>query len=447
MFGGAKFPPVPPGAINTMGPMGGMGAMGGMSAMGGMPMGVGFPAAQGFVRPNLLPHPQPLLPTPAPAPAQGKDVLLMIRQGVSKQDRTAVKNALQLAYQLQTPIEAPILDMLKKWLGDDAFNAAMGKAPPKADPVAAKQPETSSKVPKAAPSQPPLVLIREGVAAQNKDAVRSALRMAVAQETQIDAPVLEMLRKWLGEEDEAWNALAVRSGIQVQPKHDEAIANSTGKAPSAASASTLPPKSAPTPKPLAPGLVAPPEPREKDRSDMDGTAPVALQEAKAKAPQVVPPKAKAPAPKAVAQPVIRRGPVLKNAAEPPPPDLDASFDAFLQELDTKEPVEEPDEQEAKRRKVEEPEVASPKENKDKETPKPEASPSASPSPAPKREIKRPAMRKPPEPKITKDEWGRDVATENNDQEKEAWQYLQEARAAAQTSVWGAGNFIDFNNFK
>jgi len=62
--------------------------------------------------------------------------------------------------------EAPILDMLKKWLGDDAFNAAMGKAPPKADPVAAKQPETSSKVPKAAPSQPPLVLIREGVAAQ-----------------------------------------------------------------------------------------------------------------------------------------------------------------------------------------------------------------------------------------------------------------------------------------
>ena len=36
----------------------------------------------------------------------GQDVLLMIRQGVAKQDRTAVKNALQLAYQLQTPIEA-----------------------------------------------------------------------------------------------------------------------------------------------------------------------------------------------------------------------------------------------------------------------------------------------------------------------------------------------------
>ena len=33
-----------------------------------------------------------------------QDVLMMIRQGVAKQDRVAVKNALQLAYQLQTPI-------------------------------------------------------------------------------------------------------------------------------------------------------------------------------------------------------------------------------------------------------------------------------------------------------------------------------------------------------
>ena len=33
--------------------------------------------------------------------------------------------------------------------------------------------------------------------------MRSALRTAVQQDTQIDAPVLEMLRKWLGEDDEA----------------------------------------------------------------------------------------------------------------------------------------------------------------------------------------------------------------------------------------------------
>jgi len=36
--------------------------------------------------------------------------------------------------------------------------------------------------------------------------------MAVAQETQIDAPVLEMLRKWLGEEDEAWS-LGVENSV------------------------------------------------------------------------------------------------------------------------------------------------------------------------------------------------------------------------------------------
>ena len=89
----------------------------------------------------------------------------MIRQGVAGQDRQAVRSALELARQLQTPIEQPILDMLKKWLGEEAFNAAMA-------PKAASQ-----------GSQPPLVLIREGVAAQNKDAVRSALRLAVEQES------------------------------------------------------------------------------------------------------------------------------------------------------------------------------------------------------------------------------------------------------------------------
>lgn len=44
----------------------------------------------------------------------------MIRQGVASQDRGAVKNALQLAHQLGTPIEPPILEMLRKWLGEEA---------------------------------------------------------------------------------------------------------------------------------------------------------------------------------------------------------------------------------------------------------------------------------------------------------------------------------------
>ena len=130
----------------------------------------------------------------------------MIRQGVAGQDRQAVRSALELARQLQTPIEQPILDarailgdefserskclhlrvqqdarsaedMLKKWLGEDAFNAAMG-------------------APKAAqPGQPPLVLIREGVAAQNKDAVRSALRLAVEQESKPSSKVRLSLKE------------------------------------------------------------------------------------------------------------------------------------------------------------------------------------------------------------------------------------------------------------
>ena len=41
--------------------------------------------------------------------------------------------------------------------------------------------------------------------------MRAALRTAVQQDTQIDAPVLEMLRKWLGEDDEALKLGAVGS--------------------------------------------------------------------------------------------------------------------------------------------------------------------------------------------------------------------------------------------
>ena len=65
--------------------------------------------------------------------------------------------------------------MLKKWLGEDAFNAAMGKAPPTPAPAAAPPTEPPAEPPAAATAKappsagtgaPPLVLIREGVAAQ-----------------------------------------------------------------------------------------------------------------------------------------------------------------------------------------------------------------------------------------------------------------------------------------
>jgi hypothetical protein len=57
--------------------------------------------------------------------------------------------------------------MLKKWLGEEAFNAAMGKAPPTPAPAPAEPPAATAKAPPSggAPA-PPLVLIREGVAAQ-----------------------------------------------------------------------------------------------------------------------------------------------------------------------------------------------------------------------------------------------------------------------------------------
>lgn len=139
-----------------------------------------------------------------------------------------------------------------------------------------------------------------------------------------------MLRKWLGEDDEALNTLAGRRGLNLEP----VIAQSTGKAPPVTAPVTVPPSA--TPKALAPGLVPQPE--------VPGSPPSkAAPEAKPKAaPKVVPPRA----PKAVPQePVIRRGPVLKNAEQKPAPDLDASFDAFLQELDT---PEEPAEKDPKR---------------------------------------------------------------------------------------------------
>ena len=49
--------------------------------------------------------------------------------------------------------------------------------------------------------------------------MRAALRTAVQQDTQIDAPVLEMLRKWLGEDDEAlqlgfWSWLMLSPGCE-----------------------------------------------------------------------------------------------------------------------------------------------------------------------------------------------------------------------------------------
>jgi len=317
--------------------------------------------------------------------------------------------------------------------------------PPKAESVA----KVKAAVP--VPTQPPLVLIREGVAKQDRGSVRAALRMAVEQGTQIDAPVLDMLRKWLSEEDESLNILSARAGLPApEPKASQAaLAVSTAKAAAPGQVPPTPVVVAPKvhsaagrapvlPGPVVPGPVAASEKAPAPASEPEAPA---IKELTAKA---------APEKRPPPQPVIQRGPMLKNATSAPPkPDLDASFDAFLQELTVEEavaPAEEPAPPEpqqpaTKKRKTDEAESGSPPLPPEEEQPPPPPEP-----------ISKPPMRKPPEkPKKpagpTKDEWGRDVTEEGTSEEKEAWQYLQEAREATKASVWGAGNFIDFNNFK
>lgn len=403
----------------------------------------GVPPAQVGPGPDNTPKPQ--------------DVLLLIRQGVANQDKAAVKTALQYATQMGTPIEAPILDMLRQWLGEDTFSSVMAKSPPtptvvpaKAGaPVSAPEPVVKAKAAVAVPAQPPLVVIREGVAKQDKGLVRAALRMAVEQGTQIDKPVLDMLRKWLSEEDESLNILAARAGMPIPEAKasQEALAVSTVKAAAPAPVLVAARPPAPTAAaataaaPLPPGIV---QPRE--------AAPVVTEAAPALREQT--PKATPAEKRPPPQPVIQRGPMLKSAtasaAAPPPPDLDASFESFLQELNV-ENVPAPEESEqtksdpqpaTKRRKAEEDESTSAPPPPEEDQPPPPAEPAKKPPP----------MRSPPEkPKKpsgpTKDEWGREVVEETTSDEKEAWQYIQEAQAAAKASVWGAGNFIDFNNFK
>ncbi|CAJ1438919.1 unnamed protein product [Effrenium voratum] len=438
MFGpGAKFPPLAPLAPlapRALAPL--------------VPLAPAYAALPVLATPGAWQAKSHGPPVKMPAAAaKPQDVLLMIRQGVASQDRGAVKNALQLAHQLGTPIEPPILEMLRKWLGEEAFNAATGKAPGLA-PMAPIAPAPLAPAPLAPlaereperPNQPPLVVIREGVAEQNREKVRNALRLAVEQGTQIDAPVLEMLRKWLGQDDEALNTLAARKGVQLNAT-EQALAASTVKA-----SPTLPPSaSSPVPGPAAPAVpTAPPaapqalEPTEPIAAAKAAPGPVppgpVEHETAKSAPQPAPPKS---APKAAPMPVIRRGPVLntEKSPAPPPPDLDASFDAFMQELSAPEASASP-EPEAKRRKKEE-DAESPAQEPPREEVK-------RPPPKPKPEPPRPKVAPKPKPPA-KDEWGRESAPEST--EKEAWQYLQEAKEAAKTSVWGAGNFIDFNNFK
>jgi len=421
-----------------------------------------------------------------PAPSGSTDVLIMIRQGVAAQDKPKVMSALQMAQHLGTTIDPPIMKMLQQWLGAEIFASLMSpssKAPPASVPANVVSPSPivpqtqmgtaqpaqtlpaasfakSGAVPSGMGARPqPLMLIRQGVASQDKAGVRYALRLALQEGTTIDKAVCDMLRQWLGENDEALNLLSNKiSGLPEQPvptpvptevKSQDAMAVSTAKASMAASTAKAPPTTPSEMQTLATG----PKPVGLQQEESVATSS-AGQDAgspssatKAASVSSVPKAARTGASTA---PVIFKRPVLKGAAEPepaPPPDLDASFDSFLQEIDTvvapppqaetsAEPV-------SKKQRVDaEGSGAPPPPEEDAPPPPPEEEK----PPPPKPIIKAPVVTKKPEkpkpkPKApTKDEWGRDIAEESKPAEKEAWEYMKPAE------VFAASSFIDFNNF-
>mmetsp|Transcript_52178 Transcript_52178/g.93581 ORF Transcript_52178/g.93581 Transcript_52178/m.93581 type:complete len:484 (-) Transcript_52178:70-1521(-) len=440
-----------------------------------------FPAAKAQIQHGMpgqgMAAPQPVMPAgmasglgsmePAPggpAPSGSTDLLIMIRQGVAVQDKPKVIAALQMAQHLGTAIDPPIMNMLRQWLGDEIFASVMvssTKAPPSVPPKAAspsippmgmaqqtQMPSTNTAAfAKTAAGSPggcgvrpqPLMLIRQGVAAQDKAGVRYALRLAVQEGSTIDKAVCDMLRQWLGENDEALNLLsgmtpAPLPSEQVQPQ--EAMAASSAKA-----APTAPPTAAET---EAPGRgELPSESRESPSAKPSGPPP-------GQGPANSAPKAAKPV--VAAAPVIRRGPVLKGAAappEPPPPDFDASFDSFLKELGSAEEPEadKDDGPAAKKQRVDADATdgAPLPPQEDAPPPPPEEEKPPPPKPVVPAAPKKPAAKpKPKPPGPTKDEWGRELPTEPP-REKEAWEYLQE-RATLPDLAAAAGNFIDFNSF-
>lgn len=268
------FPPLPPGTGAAVLPFqqsfASTAAPQGLQAAGippGLqPSGISAP---GGAAPQGPTQPGPAQPAVAPAAAH-QDVLIQIRQGVASHDKEGVKKALAIARQQNTQIDAGILNMLKQWLGEEAFNAAMTGSvqqsqpkTPAAKAPAAKAPDPSSAstapVAKAQPLVPaakaqPLVLIRQGVASQDKSSVRAALRIALQEGTSIEPAVCDMLQQWLGPGDEALQNImqlrALSSGAAAVAKLPAAAASS---APAAATAA-LPAAAATPAKAVAPML-------------------------------------------------------------------------------------------------------------------------------------------------------------------------------------------------
>eukprot|EP00931_Biecheleriopsis_adriatica_P031152 TRINITY_DN18296_c0_g1_i1.p1 TRINITY_DN18296_c0_g1~~TRINITY_DN18296_c0_g1_i1.p1 ORF type:complete len:445 (+),score=144.00 TRINITY_DN18296_c0_g1_i1:101-1336(+) len=402
-----------------------------MMQTGGMPMVPGAGTAPGAGAATGA------APGAAPGAVVPQEILMKIRQGVAAQDKPAVQLALQTAMQQGIAIEKPIMDMLRQWLGEATFTAIVsGSGQAKAKPAFPPVPPGSAAQQASQPPQP-LVMIRQGVAAQDKNGVRNALRLALQQGTKIEAAVCSMLRQWLGEDDEALNAL-----MQGTASKPEALAGSTAKASAQAP---------PGPAPVGPvaGAVAEPAAPLKQEEAAEEADPGES------APAPAPAKAAAPKqPLKAAPPVISRAPMLKGAAAPEPapvPDIDASFDDFLSQLNEVEPPSDAQEATAepasKKQKTDAEAAPPPPDDEDAPPPPPDEKPPPPEEPAkpkPKPPAPKAATIKKP-PKITgpkKDEWGRDIAAEEDEKPKEAWEYMQER----QESMLSQASFIDFNSF-
>eukprot|EP00933_Yihiella_yeosuensis_P004810 TRINITY_DN10920_c0_g1_i1.p1 TRINITY_DN10920_c0_g1~~TRINITY_DN10920_c0_g1_i1.p1 ORF type:complete len:540 (+),score=180.55 TRINITY_DN10920_c0_g1_i1:120-1622(+) len=393
----------------------------------------------------------------------GASALALIRQGVAAQDKQAVIAALQMAQQQGTVIEAPVMNMLKQWLGNEVFAAAQAPVPtplpqaaaPSAAPVTAGNPPGN---------QNALLMIRQGVAAQDKAAVRSALQLARQQGATLEPAVQAMLKQWLGEADA--DLFAPQQPAQPppqqmpQPSFPPQPPSQPTFPPQPPSQPAFPPQpptfppqpptehkfppELPAETPAEPPAESPAPPAESSLSvataKSGAPAKPQVEAAPAKPAEAAPVIARKPAP-----PVIQKGAVLRGAtAAAPEVDLDSTFGDFLKEVGGPEAnenasgAEEPAAKKQKTEESEEPAEAAPLPPAEEEAAPPpppaevpkkkkKAQKAVPEPPAPKPEPPKPKPKpKDEEPSFSYQSWGKEEDDEKpTEKVKEAWEYLAE----------------------
>mmetsp|Transcript_35244 Transcript_35244/g.64427 ORF Transcript_35244/g.64427 Transcript_35244/m.64427 type:complete len:578 (+) Transcript_35244:119-1852(+) len=174
------------------------------------------PAAKATLPPSDVkfkapPPAEPTRPEPvangAPHPS-----LLLIRQGIAAQDKAAVRAAMAAAEAAGVQIEAGMRAMLFQWLGDAPLPVATPAGVPDSGAQVASGAVghtglgTSASAAESPPAgvvesspHPALLQIREGIASQNRDAVRAAVASARAAQVVIEPRLYNMIMQWLSE--------------------------------------------------------------------------------------------------------------------------------------------------------------------------------------------------------------------------------------------------------